>query len=131
MKNKSSDAALSYTRQNCEEGDIVYYMDTEEVIKRGWVRVNDPFLEQMELWVHATDDDNFPDKNVAPIFVLYKNFRNKPQEESEDILGTCEEDEVFSPPPPPSKKPSQNKTRYIPTIDDALADIVAGCERGK
>lgn len=62
-------------RKACETNDEIFFFDAEtETTKRAWVYINDPFREEMRVWV-AEDDQEVPDKTMATIYVAYRDFR--------------------------------------------------------
>jgi hypothetical protein len=126
IKDKSSDAALPYVRHKCDKMQTVYFEDPEEGSKKGWVRVNDPYCEEMQLWVVPSDaDEDSPDTSSAPIFVPYKDFRPKPEVTiTENSLQSIQpESPRVSPVRAPKKKVTF--TPDVPVIENALAELVS------
>jgi hypothetical protein len=106
--------------------DIVYFWDVaDDVVKRGWVRVNDPFYEQMQVWVVPNGDTDLPEMNSPALFVPYKDFRCKPDVEAESDAETNDADDsiVHSPPRVAKKKPSATGTPKV-LIEDVLTKLM-------
>jgi hypothetical protein len=118
-------ATLPYTRQKCERGDIVYVLESNE-IKKAWVNINDPFYEEMQVWL-LSDDAESPNTNEMAIHVSYIDFRPQPE--------TCptpesEAEEVVEPDVPKAapKKSTTSVSPQSPIIENALLEIVTQCQ---
>ena len=72
----------------------MYFSDPDsEEIQSGWVKVNDPFVQQMLLW--TTGDDQGPDVNSPCVFVSYDQFRPVPDtEDTETVNDEADESNV-------------------------------------
>lgn len=76
IKAQVLDKALPRWREKYETNDEVIFYDAENDRNvKGWVSVNDPFNEQMEVWPANSNEEQEADKNTSPIFIAYENIR--------------------------------------------------------
>jgi hypothetical protein len=125
IKHKELDNYLPRKRKCCETNDEVFFYDEETMmIMRGWVNINDPFVEQMEVWI-AEENEEAPDKSKPAIFVPYKNFRAGLEEPTEESLETDEPEELAA---PPRKRRAVQPVSTAPLIVSALEETLQTCE---
>jgi hypothetical protein len=111
-------------RKACETNDEIFFFDTEtETTKRAWVYINDPFREEMRVWV-AEDDQEVPDKTMATIYVAYRDFRaglDPPQE----VVDPQDDDETTAEiAAPPRKRRAIQPILSAPIINTAFEETL-------
>lgn len=79
---KTADADLPRKRKNFCRNDTVHFLDEldagEEVVSCGWVKTNDPFLNQMWVWVAESEDQEAADQDAQAQCVSYRNICARP-----------------------------------------------------
>jgi hypothetical protein len=116
---------LPYSRQKSERGDIVYFLGDDISVKKAWININDPFLEQMQVFVLSNDADT-PDTNEETTYVPYSELRPQPQ--SIQAPPSQESDEEIQEPVLRVQPKKRTPHADVPAIEDALSDILNQCD---
>jgi hypothetical protein len=108
--------------------DVIYFL-VEGEICQGWIHVNDPFLQQMEVWHRESPTmPAEPDKTSPPVFVSYRDIRPKPEPNADTKPSYTPDSscESIIDSPVPCAQPPPCKRRI--TIDGSpIADAMNAC----
>jgi hypothetical protein len=132
-RRESLKMCLPFVAKNCQKDEKIYFMDFEDdCAKPGWIHTNDPFLEQMQVWVVADEaNPDSPNRNLPPAFVLYKHLRAREQAVATQIEVTDSEDDFpkVTPPRPRPPKRTIDAVNAVPahSIQDTLTNLASSC----